>query len=67
VLSADRKANGADGWSEWTVRLAPGVAAGDVLEICTAQGFPLRNFETHKPSLHDVFIHLVGGELEEAA
>jgi ABC-2 type transport system ATP-binding protein len=67
VLSADRKANAADGWSEWTVNLAPGIEAGDVLEICTAQGFPLRGFETHKPSLHEVFIHLVGGELEEAA
>jgi ABC-2 type transport system ATP-binding protein len=66
VLSADRSAEGADGWSQWTVRLVPGIDAGDVLEICTAQGFPLRGFETHKPSLHDVFIHLVGGELETA-
>jgi ABC-2 type transport system ATP-binding protein len=67
VAAADHRSNGADGWSEWTVRLAPGVAAGDVLEICTAEAFPLRSFETHKPSLHDVFIYLVGPEQEQAA
>jgi ABC-2 type transport system ATP-binding protein len=66
VQSADRRGQSADGWGEWTVRLAPGIHSGDVLEICTAQGFPLRGFETHKPSLHDVFIHLVGGEPEAA-
>jgi len=47
-------------WQEWDVRLKPGVAPGDVLETCTAQGVPLRRFEERRASLHDVFLHMVG-------
>ena len=47
-------------WRRWDVRLSPGIAPGDVLEQCTAKGFPLRRFEQQLASLHDVFVHLVG-------
>jgi ABC-2 type transport system ATP-binding protein len=50
------------GWQQWEVTLAPSQKAGDLLLYCTSNGFALRGFETVKPSLHDVFIHLVGGE-----
>jgi len=50
----------ADGWNLWDVGLAPDVVPGDILEICTAQSFPLRDFTVHSPSLHDVFLRLVG-------
>jgi ABC-type uncharacterized transport system ATPase subunit len=42
--------------------LAPGASSSDLLEAATSRGFALRRFETRKPSLHDVFLHLVGDE-----
>jgi ABC-2 type transport system ATP-binding protein len=48
------------GWQQWDVILAPGQDAGGLLQHCTANGFALRGFDLHKPSLHDVFLHLVG-------
>lgn len=55
---------GEDGWSRWEVQLKPGSDPGELLQACTANGFALRGFESHKPSLHDVFIHLVGADQE---
>lgn len=60
VVSATRLNGGQDGWEEWEVRMAPGANAGDLLERCIADGFPLRRCEEQRPGLHDVFIHLVG-------
>lgn len=60
VAAAERRGDEGDGWSEWDVRLDPGVAPGDVLERCVAQGAALRRFDEHRASLHDVFLHLVG-------
>ncbi len=51
-----------DGWTEWGVSLAPGADPGDLLQACTERGFALRRFEQSRPSLHDVFLHIVGGE-----
>jgi ABC-2 type transport system ATP-binding protein len=48
------------GWQEWDVTLAPGRSAADLLQHCTANGFALRSFDLYRPSLHDVFLHLVG-------
>jgi ABC-2 type transport system ATP-binding protein len=50
-----------DGWQEWDVTLAPGGAPAGLLQHCTENGFVLRGFDLHRPSLHDVFVHLVGG------
>jgi ABC-2 type transport system ATP-binding protein len=55
-----------DGWRDWRVGLLPGADPADLLEACTAQGFALRRYETHRPSLHDVFLHLVGTDREFA-
>jgi len=63
VASAKRSETDA-GWTGWEISLTPGTAPGHLLQACTAQGFALRAFESQKPSLHDVFIHLVGGEQE---
>ncbi|HEX8554465.1 MAG TPA: ATP-binding cassette domain-containing protein [Sphingomonas sp.] len=49
-----------DGWTAWTVALAPGRDPGDLLQHCTQSGFALRRFEQHRPGLHDVFLHIVG-------
>jgi len=61
VIDATRSGT-SNGWSEWDVRLAPGGDPGDLLQACTERGFALRRFEQSRPSLHDVFIHIVGGE-----
>jgi ABC-2 type transport system ATP-binding protein len=63
IASATR-AGPASGWNSWHVSLKPGVMPGDLLQACTQTGFTLRGFESHRPSLHDVFIHLVGPEQE---
>ena len=55
-----------DGWVRFQVTLHPGADPGDLLEACTAQGFPLRGFDIHTPALHEVFIHLVGADQEFA-
>lgn len=56
-----------DGWTRYEVALKAGADPADVLEACIAQGFALRGFDTHRPSLHEVFIHLVGADQEIAA
>jgi len=63
VASATRT-GGSNGWSDWSIALKPGVQPGELLQACTANGFALRGFESHRPSLHDVFIHLVGAGQE---
>jgi ABC-2 type transport system ATP-binding protein len=55
------------GWREYAVALAPGADPGALLEACTTQGFALRRFEVHRPSLHEVFLHLAGPDAEAAA
>jgi ABC-2 type transport system ATP-binding protein len=57
--AADAGAQG-DGWTAWAVEMEPGRDPGELLLACTERGFALRGFEQHKPSLHDVFIHIVG-------
>ena len=52
-----------EGWREWDVTLAPGRAPADLLQHCTESGFALRSFDLNRPSLHEVFLHLVGGDV----
>jgi ABC-2 type transport system ATP-binding protein len=60
VASAAPVGSPTDGWARFEVTLKPGGDPGDLLETCTAQSFPLRGFDIHRPALHEVFIHLVG-------
>lgn len=57
----------ADGWAEWAVTVKTGAKGQDVLEACFENGLKLRRFEEHRPSLHDIFIHLAGDEASEKA
>lgn len=50
------------GWKQWELQLEPGVEAAQVLEHCTSRQIGLRAFELHRPSLHEVFVHLVGDD-----
>ena len=67
VVHAQGTGHAGDGWTRWEVSLKPGADPADLLEACTAQGFALRGFDTHRPALHEVFIHLVGADQEIAA
>lgn len=53
-----------DGWKDWQVVLTPGTEPGDLLQACMARGFALRDFEAHRATLHDVFLHLAGPQPE---
>jgi ABC-2 type transport system ATP-binding protein len=56
-----------DDWTDWDLTLRPGADPGDVLEACFARSVRLRRFDLRQPSLHDVFVHLVGGNGAETA
>jgi ABC-2 type transport system ATP-binding protein len=49
-----------DGWQEWDIKLKPGVSPGDLLQLCTERGVALRKFDVQRPSLHEVFLQIVG-------
>lgn len=66
VASATELRPAEDGWRSFEVKLGPGVEPGALLEHCTTSGFPLRAFDVHTPTLHEVFIHFVGAEKETA-
>ena len=64
VLRAAVSAPAEQGWSRFEIVLDERTAPGDLLEHCTANGFPLRGFEVATPTLHEVFIHFVGAQRE---
>ncbi len=44
----------------WRLALAPGSPVGPVLEALVAAGLAIRDIDVERPSLHDVFLALVG-------
>ncbi|HEY6817553.1 MAG TPA: ATP-binding cassette domain-containing protein, partial [Croceibacterium sp.] len=62
VTSATSLGTDREGWTRYELELRPEVDPGRLLEACTAQGFALRGFDVARPSLHEVFIRLVGGD-----
>jgi ABC-2 type transport system ATP-binding protein len=52
------------GWTAYDVALTPKARPAALLEACTTEGFALRRFEERRASLHEVFLHLVGGPEE---
>jgi len=54
----------ADGGCE--VELRHGADAQAVLQACFAHGIRLRTFRFDEPTLHDVFVKLVGPDAKEA-
>ena len=49
-----------DGWTSWQITLAARADPQLLLQACFARGLILREFALHDPSLHEVFMHLVG-------
>jgi ABC-2 type transport system ATP-binding protein len=67
VASAVSCGAAGEGWTQYEVTLRAGADPADLLQACTAGGFPLRGFEVERANLHEVFLHLVGGRSEAAS
>ena len=67
VASATDLGQTDEAWRAFDVKLEPSASPGALLEHCTTHGFPLRDFNVHQPTLHEVFIHFVGAEQEIAS
>ena len=52
--------NGNGSENEIEIALGSGAAPRDVLKACLDSGVALSHFAVEEPSLHDVFVHLVG-------
>ncbi len=55
-----RAAPPAEGEPNWTLELAEGADGRALLGACFEKGVPLSHFDIAPPSLHDVFVSLVG-------
>ncbi len=64
VASARAMGEARDGWRDWEVEMRAGQDPADLLQACTEGAFPLRRFQTRDPSLHEIFLHLVGADQE---
>ena len=51
----------------WDVYLSEKAEPIDVIEACLREGIPLERFDYSPPSLHEVFVHLVGDQAKEAS
>lgn len=51
----------------WDVHLSDTAEPIDVIEQCLKEGVPLDRFDYSPPSLHEVFVHLVGDKAKEAS
>ena len=51
----------------WELELREGADPQLILQTCFAHGVRLKNFNQSEPTLHDVFVHLVGDDAKEAS
>jgi ABC-2 type transport system ATP-binding protein len=67
VVAIRPERNGhADGSARWEIELKEEADPATLLEACFERGVRLREFRCQEPTLHDVFVHLVGPEAKEA-
>ena len=50
---------------QWQLRISDQLNPQDILRSCFERNLSLSRFEFTEPSLHDVFVHLVGDEAKE--
>ncbi|MDA0687308.1 MAG: ATP-binding cassette domain-containing protein [Proteobacteria bacterium] len=53
--------------AQWTIEISEQLNPQEILRHCFEKNIPLNRFEFSEPSLHDVFVHLVGDEAREHA
>jgi ABC-2 type transport system ATP-binding protein len=51
--------------THWQIDISEQANPQDILQACFESGIKLNRFEFNEPSLHDVFVHLVGDESRE--
>lgn len=57
----------AESATRWELRIAEKADPQSILQECFTRGIRLRSFELSDPSLHEVFVHLVGADAKEAS
>jgi len=55
------------GWVRWEIKVRENADFSAILGACFERGIRLRSFQQNEPTLHDVFVHLVGPDAREAA
>lgn len=55
------------GSNRWDVRVRDDADPSAILRACFERGISLRGFHQNDPTLHDVFVHLVGHDAREAS
>jgi ABC-2 type transport system ATP-binding protein len=58
---------GTNGSTHWELQIGENADPQAILQVCFAKGIRLRGFNQTDPSLHDVFMRLVGPEAREAS
>ena len=58
---------GPNGSAHWELQIGEKADPQAILQLCFAKGIRLRGFSQNDPTLHDVFMRLVGPEAREAA
>ena len=53
--------------NRWEIELCEQADPQAILQTCFSRGIRLRSFNQSEPTLHDVFVHLVGPEAREAS
>ncbi len=66
ILGIERLDGDEAGISLHEIRIADQFEPQNLLKLCFERGIPLESFEQADPTLHDVFVHLVGPEAREA-
>lgn len=51
----------------WQIHITEKINPQDILRFCFEKNISLNKFEFNEPSLHDVFVHLVGNDAREHA
>jgi ABC-2 type transport system ATP-binding protein len=59
-------ASGANGSTQWELQIGEHADPQAILQMCFAKGIRLRGFNQSDPTLHEVFMRLVGPEAREA-
>jgi len=67
VVAIHPRENVAGKPAEWEIEIRDEAEPSALLEACFERGVRLRSFHYSEPTLHDVFVHLVGPEAREAA
>ncbi|HWX22075.1 MAG TPA: ATP-binding cassette domain-containing protein [Candidatus Binatia bacterium] len=65
LAGADGHPNGHDGHTQWELELRENADPQHILQTCFAQRIRLDSFNQSEPTLHEVFMRLVGPETKE--